>query len=128
MVRNLPEWRLDAIIGALVESLSKLAYSQDHLKTVVDDGGVFEEREGALRQICQQTRIQAECEVLIRQPSQSLNEVIVSHSRTADLVMLGMSLPDPEKTAEFVEWYDTLISLDLIMYSLFETQVHLRDN
>ena len=90
-----------------------------YLKTVVDDGAVFEEREEALRQICQQTRIQAECEVLIRQSSQSLNEVIVSHSRTADLVMLGMSLPDPdpEKTSEFVEWYDTLAAgLDNVFF------------
>ena len=41
-----------------------------HLKTFVDDGAIFEEREEALRLICQQTRIQAECEVLIRQPNQ----------------------------------------------------------
>jgi hypothetical protein len=55
--------------------------------------------------------------VLIRQPSQSLNDVIVSHSKTADLVMLGMSLPDPERASEFVEWYDTLASgLDNVMF------------
>ena len=82
--------------------------AQIHLKTVVDDDGNFEEREAALKQICLETRINAECEVLVRQAEQSLNEVIVSHSRTADLVMLGMSLPKPEATTEFVDWYDTL--------------------
>jgi hypothetical protein len=90
-----------------------------HLKTVVDDDAIFTERESTLREICQQTRIQAQCEVLMRQPSQSLNEVIVSHSRTADLVMLGMSLPDPDpdKTSEFVEWYDTLAAgLDNVFF------------
>ncbi len=88
-----------------------------YLKTVVDNDTLFEERESALQKICQETRIQAQCEVLIRQPSQSLNDVIVSHSKTADLVMLGMSLPDPERASEFVEWYDTLASgLDNVMF------------
>ncbi len=81
-----------------------------HLKTVVDDDGLFQEREAALHKICQETRIQAQCEVLVRQADQSLNEVIVAHSRTADLVMLGMSLPEPDKAEMFVDWYDTLAS------------------
>ena len=46
-----------------------------------------------------------------------LNEVIVAHSRTADLVMLGMSLPNLDTTTDFVEWYDTLAAgLDNVFF------------
>ena len=40
----------------------------------------------------------------------------MSHSRTADLVMLGMSLPEPDKADAFVQWYDTLAGLDNVFF------------
>ena len=79
------------------------------LKTVVDDSALVADRQQALRKICKETRIQAQTEVIIRLPDQSLNAVIVQHSRHANLVMLGLSLPEKGKEEDFNQWYNRLV-------------------
>lgn len=88
-----------------------------HLKTLIDDESLYNEREQALLKICEETRIQADCEVLVRSNEHSLNHVIVSHSKTADLVMLGMSLPEPDQADSFIDWYGQLAEgLDNVIF------------
>ena len=88
-----------------------------HLKTLIDDESLYNEREQALLKICEETRIQADCEVLVRSNEHSLNHVIVSHSKTADLVMLGMSLPEPDQADSFIDWYGQLAEgLDNVVF------------
>ncbi len=88
-----------------------------YLKTLIDDPNAYEEREQALKQICLETRISARCQVLVRSSEQTLNQMIVSHSRTADLVLLGMSLPNPEESESFIDWYSQLADgLDNVLF------------
>ena len=88
-----------------------------YLKTLIDDESSYNEREQALLKICAETRIQADCEVLVRSNEHSLNQVIVSHSKTADLVLLGMSLPELDKADSFIDWYAQLAEgLDNVMF------------
>ena len=87
-----------------------------HLKTAVEDNSLVLERQGTLEKICRETRIQATCQVLQLQPEQSINSIIVQHSKYADLVILGLRLPKEGHEASYGEWYTHLVEgLDNVM-------------
>jgi solute carrier family 12 (potassium/chloride transporter), member 4/6 len=87
-----------------------------YLKTAVEDPTSIPERQGALEKICRETRINACCEVLQLKANQSINSIIVQHSRHADLVILGLSLPKEGLEEEYGDWYTHLVDgLDNVM-------------
>ena len=87
-----------------------------HLKTAVEDNSLVLERQGTLEKICRETRIQATCQVLQLQPEQSINSIIVQHSKYADLVILGLRLPKEGHESSYGEWYTHLVEgLDNVM-------------
>jgi len=57
----------------------------------------------ALADLIPETRIGAESEVILKPEGQSITEVIHSHSRSADVVLLGLMEPGPGAEAEYAE-------------------------
>ncbi len=71
------------------------------VRTVVDSE---EERKGmaeSLMKLIPETRIAAESEIIVRQPGESIADVIHAHSATADLVFLGLMEPPAGAEAEY---------------------------
>lgn len=80
-----------------------------NLKTILGDEDIIEERRQTLLRICKETRIQAHCEVLRRIDEQDIHSVILQNSQKADLVFMGLSLPQEGKEVEYGERYVHLI-------------------
>ena len=104
------------LLAHLLEQSTRWNQAKIYLKTAVDESDAIPERQGTLERICRETRIQASCEVLLLQPNQTINSIIVQHSRHADLVILGLSLPKQGLEEEYGDWYTHLVEgLDNVM-------------
>ena len=97
------------LLAHLLTQTNRWHKAQINLKTIMGDGDILEERQETLLRTCQETRIQAHCEVLKRMDGQDIRSVILQHSQNADLVLMGLSLPEEGAEAEYGEHYTRLV-------------------
>ena len=97
------------LLAHLLQQSKRWHQANIYLKTAIEDSSLAEERQGALEKICRETRIKAKCEVLQLQEGQSINSIIVQHSKNSDLVILGLSLPKEGHEEHYGEWYTHLV-------------------
>jgi len=64
----------------------------------------------SLTELIAEARIDARAEILARDPEQTVTEIIHQHSKTADLVFLGLMEPGPGEEAQYAERLEALAS------------------
>ena len=79
------------------------------LKTIVDDPEKIAGREKALMEMCQETRIPCRTEVVLRQANENVHQLIQHQSLQADLVFLGLGIPDVDAMTVFCDNLSNLI-------------------
>jgi hypothetical protein len=82
-----PEWRAAGV----------------HLRTIVDDEAAREPMSSKLKELVTEVRIDAETDVILKQPDQSVIDVMHRASRGADVVFLGLAIPEPGTELEYAQ-------------------------
>jgi hypothetical protein len=54
-------------------------------------------------------RIEAECDVFLRPADKTINQLIQSHSASADVVFLGLATPEAGKELDYVNRLEELV-------------------
>ena len=71
------------------------------VRSIVDDEEERNSMTESLAQLIPEARMQAETEIIVREPGQAVPEILHAHSRDADLVFLGLMQPEPGKEGEY---------------------------
>ena len=80
-----PEWRLAGV----------------HLRTIVNEETEREAMSSKLEELVTEVRIDAETDVILKQPGQSVMEVMHKASGGADVVFIGLAIPEPGAELEY---------------------------
>jgi amino acid transporter len=71
--------------------------------TVVDSEREWEDMKENLSELMHNVRIEADTEIIIRSPEQSISDIIRSSSGTADIVFIGLMIPHRGEEAAYAE-------------------------
>jgi len=80
------------------------------VRSIVADADEREAMQASLAELVSETRIDAEVDAIIRPPERTAVEVMHAQSRDADVVILGLRLPDVGEEAAYAERLRTLIA------------------
>ena len=75
--------------------------SSINIKTIVENEDLRPDRYDTLNRLCEKTRIEAQPIVLIKEENENTFECIHQNSKDADLVFLGLKLPQENEEQEF---------------------------
>jgi hypothetical protein len=73
------------------------------IRSIARDEDEREKQLAALSDLIPETRIHAETEIILKPAEQSITEIIHTHSREADLVLLGLMQPEPGTESEYAD-------------------------
>ena len=79
------------------------------LKSIVDGEEEREKQRRSLTRLCQETRIEAKAEIIVRREGETVQELIKEHSRDATLVLLGLARPKKGQERAAAERIDALL-------------------
>jgi hypothetical protein len=80
------------------------------LRSIVDSEEEREPMSRSLADLIADARIEAQTEIIVKSPDQTVQEIIHGESRTADLVFLGLMEPEPGQEAQYAERLENLAS------------------
>lgn len=80
------------------------------VRSIVNNETEKENMDKSLSTLIPETRIQAEAQIILKEPDKSVEEVIHSNSKDADLVMLGLMDPEPGQEANYAQTIMTIAS------------------
>ena len=73
------------------------------VRSIVDSEESRESMTKALEKLIPEVRIEAVCEVIVKPDEQTIAEVIHTHSRSADVVFLGLGQPEPGDEHDYAD-------------------------
>ena len=73
------------------------------INSIVKDEKERETLEASLSNLISETRIQAETRIIIRPPGKKINEIIRLYSGTADIVFIGLNIPEPGNEGDYAK-------------------------
>lgn len=79
------------------------------LMSIVDTEAAARELHDSQEHMLEETRINARVQVIVREAGRSVPDMIHQHSATADLVFMGLAVPEPDGEAEYASHLTTLL-------------------
>jgi hypothetical protein len=87
------------------------------INSIVKDEKERETLETSLSNLISETRIDAETRIIIKPPDRGIHEIIRTNSERADIVFIGLKIPEPGKEADYVEKLSTIaIGLSTVIF------------
>jgi len=80
------------------------------VRSIVEDASEQKNMANSLTFLIQETRIQAETEVVVKPKDKAVSDVIHSYSRNSDIVFLGLIEPEQGKESDYAEQMKNLVS------------------
>jgi hypothetical protein len=80
------------------------------VRSIVEDASEQESMVNSLNSLLQETRIQAETEVVVRPKDKKLSDVIHGYSKNSDIVFMGLIEPELGKESDYAEQMKNLVS------------------
>jgi amino acid transporter len=73
------------------------------LRTIIGDEAELEENQQRLDDLVQEARIQAHTDLIVKPPDRTVQQVMFQASQAADVVFLGLKIPEPEEDPTYAE-------------------------
>jgi potassium/chloride transporter 4/5/6 len=78
------------------------------INSIVKDEKERETLETSLSNLLSETRIHAKTRIIIKPPDRDIHEIIRINSERADIVFIGLKIPEPGKEADYIENLTTI--------------------
>lgn len=97
------------LLAHLLNLNTEWRHAKLRLRTIVSSEDEQEPMYDKLRSLLDDSRISASCDVIINNSSEDVTDLMHNASRDADIVFLGMALPENENLEEFAHNLDKLV-------------------